>query len=193
MYYDDLPRGIRIALGGAQVREVASQEHFDAAFLIAHHAMAGVADGVMAHTFSSASIERMTLNGRPIGEIGLESLQLGALGIPVVMVSGDEAGCREAREWLGHIELAPVKKGLATHKAVSLHPKDACDLIREKARRALERLEEFSPLTMDGPFELRVDCFTGQQAVGRAQRRPESQRVGPRSIVRTADSVLDVF
>ena len=61
--------------------------------------MAGVGDGVMAHTFSSAEIENMWLNGKRIGEIAIEALQIGIFGVPVVMVSADEAGCREAREW----------------------------------------------------------------------------------------------
>ena len=63
--------------------------------------MAGVEDGVMAHTFSSLAIENMWLNGARIGEIGMEALIFGAFDVPVVMVSGDEAGCQEAREWLG--------------------------------------------------------------------------------------------
>ena len=104
--YDELPRGIRIALGRAFMKEVAA-EGFDAAFLLGHHAMADTPGGVMAHTFSPVTIKGFTLNGRPIGEIGIEALQLGALGIPVVLVTADEAGCREARDLLGDIELAP--------------------------------------------------------------------------------------
>jgi D-aminopeptidase len=50
-----------------------------------------------------------TRGASPIGEIGIESLFLGAHGVPLVMVSADEAGCREAREWLGDIEVAPTR------------------------------------------------------------------------------------
>ncbi len=39
LYYDELPRGIRIAMGGSPIKAVAA-EGFDAAFLIGHHAMA---------------------------------------------------------------------------------------------------------------------------------------------------------
>ena len=131
--YDELPRGIRIAMGRAFMKAVAA-EGFDAAFLLGHHAMADTPGGVMAHTFSPVTIKGMALNGRPIGEIGVEALQLGALGIPVVLVTADEAGCREARDLLGDIELAPVKRGLGLHAAVSMHPDDACDLIRRKAK-----------------------------------------------------------
>jgi D-amino peptidase len=170
LHYDDLPRGIRIVLGGATLRQVAP-EGFDAAFLIGAHARAGTTDGVMAHTFSSVTIRHMTLNGKAVGEIELHALQFGAFGIPVVMVAGDEAGCREAAECLGDVERAPVKRGLSTHAAVSLHPRDADELIGSAARTALQRIAEFRPYEMEGPFELRVDCFTAEQARSRAERK----------------------
>ena len=45
---------------------------------------------------------------------------------------------------------------------------------------------------MDGPFELRVDCFTEQQAVERAQRAG-AQLTGPRSYVTRGQSPLELF
>jgi len=121
----------------------------------------------------------------------LPALQLGALGIPVVMVSADEAGCRETRQWLGDIEPAPVKKRLSTHAAISLHPQDADDLIRSKAKRVLERISDFQPLRTNGPLELRVDCFTGQQAKVRAAKAC-GQPIGPTSFVVRAENPLDL-
>jgi len=189
LHYDDLPRGIRIGLGGAPIKEVIDSS-FDAAMLIGHHAMAGVEEGVMAHTFSSVSIENMWLNGRRIGEIGVESLQIGAFDVPVAMVSADEAGCKEAQEWLGDVEVAATKRGLSTHHAISLHPADACDLIRGKARAALGRLGDFEPFRLPPPFELRTDCYTGEQARSRAAKKG-GVLVGPKSFVVRTDTPLD--
>jgi len=188
--YDELPRGIRIALGGAPIARVIDSS-FDAAILLGHHAMAGTADGVMAHTFSAASIESIRLNGKPVGEIALEALQIGAHGVPVVMVSADEHGCREAGEWLGAIEVAPTKRGLGTHWAVSLHPADACDLIRARTAAALRRLSDFEPFRLPPPYELRVDCFTEEQAKVRAERAGVNL-VGAKSFITCAESPLDL-
>ena len=189
LHYDDLPRGIRIALGGAPIKRVIDAS-FDAAILLGHHAMAGVQDGVMAHTFSSAEIQHMWLNGQRIGEIAIEALQIGVFGVPVVMVSADEAGCREAREWLGDVEVAPTKRGLATHWAISLHPADACERIRTQTRVALARLDEFEPFTMAPPLELRVDCYTKEQAQRRAKQKGGTL-IGPKSFVIRTDTPLD--
>ena len=189
LHYDDLPRGICIGLGGAPIKRVINSS-FDAAILLGHHAMAGVEDGVMAHTFSSAEIEHMWLDGRCIGEIAVEALQIGVFGVPVVMVSADGAGCKEAREWLGDVEVAPTKRGLAAHWAISLHPADACELIRTKTRAALERLGDFKPFLLDPPFELRVDCYTQAQAQRRAEKKGVAM-IGPRSFVIRTDTPLD--
>lgn len=185
LYYDDLPRGIRIAIGGAPMADVAALG-FDGAILIGHHAMAGTPAGVMAHTFSSLTVASMRLNGKEIGEIGLESLLLGRFGIPVVLVAGDEAACAEAREWLGDVAVAAVKVGLSTHSAISLHPQDACELIQTLARRAVGGTRRREPLTMQGPFELVVECSSPEQAEARCVRAG-GERVGERSYVIHSD------
>jgi len=192
LHYDDLPRGIHIALGGAPIQRLCD-ETYDAAVLLGHHAMAGVDDGVMAHTFSSLAIECMRLNGRPVGEIGMEALVFGACGVPVVMVSADEAGCREAQEWLGPVEVAPTKQGLARHWAISLHPEDACELIRGRTRAALGRLGEFEPFLPPPPYEVQVDCFTEELARTRFDKLgPVAEMIGPRTYAVRADSPVDL-
>jgi len=190
LLYDDLPQGIRIALGGAPLKDVAG-EGFDAAFLIGCHAMAGAPGGVLAHTFSSVTVKEMILNDRPVGEIAIEALQLGVFDIPLVMVSGDRAACDEAIDWLGNVEVAPVKKGFSAHSAVSMHPADACDLVCAAAKRALARLGDFTPFTMPPPYELRVACFTSDQADTRA-RKAGGERVGPTDYVVRTDDPLDL-
>jgi len=102
--------------------------------------------------------------------IALQALVIGAFGIPVALVSGDESACAEAQEWLGDVEVAPTKRGLHTHQAVSLHPTDACDLIRDRTRYAVTRLQELRPFTLEPPYELRVECFNEEQARHRANK-----------------------
>ena len=152
--------------------------------------MAGTPNGVMAHTFSSAEIADMRLNNRSIGEIAMEALQFGSVGVPVIMVSGDDKACNEAVDWLGNVETAPVKRGLGTHQALSLHPKDADDLIREKTAAAIGRIADFTPLVIPPPYELEVECFTEEIAAHRATL-PLTERSGPRTVVLKTDNVID--
>src|SRR4051794_3788854 len=73
----------------------------DAALFVAMHAMAGTRDGVLAHTVSGSSWWRLRFNGVEGGETGINAALCGAWGCPVLLVTGDEASCREGRALLG--------------------------------------------------------------------------------------------
>ncbi len=131
-------------------------EGYDAAIQIGKHAMAHTPDGVLAHSYSSKTVDWMKLNDKLIGEIGIEFIECGDYGIASVMVSGDLAACREGQKMLPDIETAPVKTGYGTNHANCLQPEAARDLIYEAAQRALNRLDTFKPCVMPGPMRLVV-------------------------------------
>ncbi|MCM8762682.1 MAG: M55 family metallopeptidase, partial [Candidatus Omnitrophica bacterium] len=95
---------------------------WDGLFLLAHHSMNGTPDGNLNHTYSSKAIVKMLLNGSPIGEIGMNIYLAGWFGIPAVLVTGDEAACREARQYVPAIEAVSVKKGINRTTAISISP-----------------------------------------------------------------------
>src|SRR3989442_1378270 len=71
-----------------------SERQYDGIMFVGQHAMA-LAAGALAHSQSSATIERITLNGRPVGEIGQVAAIGGYFNVPTIMLSGDDAACRE--------------------------------------------------------------------------------------------------
>lgn len=169
--YDLIPRGVLFSVGQVSLEISARQMQFDAAILLGKHAMAGNPSGVMAHTYSSTNVKKMILNGKEVGEIGIESLQLSSLGIPVIMVAGDQAACDEASAFLGKVEVAPLKKGISAHAAISIHPEDALDLLYQKTATAISKHSLFKPLSWSDSYDLVVKCYTKKGARARAQRR----------------------
>ena len=168
---------------------------FAASIIVGQHAMSNTDGGHLCHTMAFA-VEEYVMNGRPVGEIGLWMLVAGYFGVPVVMVSGDEAACEEARDLVANIELAPVKWGhkrgsaaglpppenkvfnsVATH----LHPDAARVLVRERAYRAVRRIPEIAPFRLDPPYKLTI------------QMRPE--KPGGKGVKTTfkAGDLLDLF
>ena len=118
--------------------EAARESHFDVALFVGYHARAGHPTGTIAHTYTG----RVTLaevNGRPAPEAAVNALYLGALGVPVAMVSGDDALAAEVADWLPWAESVVVKRGVSWQAADSVHPAVARELIRDAARRAAER------------------------------------------------------
>ena len=71
------------------------EEGVDAALFVGMHAMAGTRDGVLAHTVSGSSWWRLRFNGVEVGETGINAALCGTWGCPVLLVTGDEASCRE--------------------------------------------------------------------------------------------------
>jgi len=128
----------------------------DAAIFIGYHAGTSNATGVRAHTFSSANLTRVALNGVNVTEGSWNAAIAGHFGVPVVMMSGDDAAIAEVRKALGSIEAAETKRSLGFHSALTLTPQAAAALIRERVGAALNRLQEFKPLKVQTPVVVDV-------------------------------------
>jgi D-amino peptidase len=131
-------------------------ETFDAAIFIGYHSSTTNPDGVRAHTMSSARLADIRLNGISMPEAGINAAIAGHFGVPVIMISGDDAIVEEARALLGDIEGAEVKEAISFHAAKTLMPEAAYDLIREKVKTAIERLGDFQPYQLETPVTLDV-------------------------------------
>lgn len=126
----------------------------DGMFLIGYHAMAGTRMANLEHTMSSAAWHRFCVNGTPYGEVEIDAEIAAESGVPVVMVSGDDKLCEESRAWLGDIEAAVVKQGLARQSALCLSPAQGNRVVYAHAKRAVERLasgEKFRPAEVVSP------------------------------------------
>ena len=66
-------------------------ESFDAALLIGYHASAGNDGGIAAHTVSSRTYASVVIDGNLTSEGEINALIAGHFGVPVVMISGDQA------------------------------------------------------------------------------------------------------
>src|SRR6185503_4447418 len=62
---------------------------FEVALFVGYHTRAGHPTGTIAHTYSGAPT-LTTLQGRTVGEAGINALALGAWGVPVGLVCGDD-------------------------------------------------------------------------------------------------------
>jgi len=197
IWFEDLKPPARVMhgrpLGPREVRDAVLRE-YDTAVIIGQHAMAGVADGDLAHTQSSKAIDYIKLNGKPIGEIAQFALDVGALGIPVIFLSGDEAACREARELIEGIGTAAVKRGIGRNSAVSLSAPEAHRLIREgiKAAALKHRKKAMKPLVWKRPFVLEKRYFHTDVADQYAGD-PLVERVDSQTVRMTGDDIRKII
>jgi D-amino peptidase len=159
----------------------------DVALCVGYHARAGHPTGTIAHTYSYGPVETR-LAGRLVGETGINAMVLGAWGVPVGLVAGDDALAAEVADWLPDAERVVVKEGVGRHAAASLHPERARALVRDGAERAVRRAAAggLRPLELPAPIVLETEWSNAAQA-DLAAIVPLAERVGDRTVRVTAD------
>jgi D-amino peptidase len=158
-----------------------------AMILLGYHAKALTPNGTLAHSYSSASIQGMWLNGREVGEIGVDAAIAAEYNVPVVMVSGDDKACAEARAWLPGVITCQTKTGTGPQSA-DLVPVDASRrLITERTKEALARRQEIRPIQIAYPATIRWDYLPkGSLRTHNPAFKPFDN---PRRVEKTGDSV----
>ncbi|HTZ44912.1 MAG TPA: M55 family metallopeptidase [Jatrophihabitans sp.] len=115
-------------------------ESFDAIFFLSYHGSASAGPATLSHTYNPAAIAEVRLNGRLAGESGINSLVALGLGVPVVLVTGDQTTAAELAPFWPEARAAVVKQSVSRFAAESLHPARATRLIAERAREAVAAL-----------------------------------------------------
>ena len=159
----------------------------DAALFVGMHARAGTRDGVLNHTVSGVDWQNLWFNGTLVGETGINAALCGTWGTPVLLVTGDDAVCREGRALLGEaLTTVSVKRGLGAFSARMLPPPVARELIEEGAKKALSDTSAVAPYDPGKPCEIRVE-YKGTLAPDMLRHQAGVEHVDDRTIVSRAD------
>ena len=181
---EDLHERARLVVGDKPMSMTEAIDHGDQPFagaaFVGYHAGAGHPTGVIAHTYSSATIMAVRVGGVSHNEAGLNAIRLGHHGVPVILVAGDDALAAEVGELLPWAERVIVKRGLGYSLTDSMSPAAARAAVREGMRTALGRLggmQVYRPPSLDAEVDFRFPAHAAFAAV-----LPEAERSGPRSV-----------
>lgn len=134
------------------------EEGCDACLLVGMHARANTPDGVLCHTISTTTWRNLWFNEDLVGESGINAALCGHYGVPVLLVTGDEATCRETRELLGPgLTTVAVKHGLSRFSARQIPPVRARKMIEDGARAALQNLKAVKPYVPAKPTQIHIE------------------------------------
>ena len=161
-------------------------ETFSAAIFIGYHAQAGTPGGLFAHT-GSGVVADVRVNGRSLGEGGLNTLVAGWYGVPVVLVTGDDVAVKQVGLVATGARTVAVKRAINA-RAVELRP--LADVHREIEKAAADGVAAARRLTPTREaaynVELRFrDIFIPEVA----ENLPGMQRPAPDTITYTAESM----
>lgn len=155
---DQLPEDVRIVRGFPRPLSMMQgiDETFAAAVFIGYHASEMTPEAVRGHTFSSAKLLGVSLNGTEVSE-GLFNAAIAAhYGVPVIFVSGDRKAVAQMEAAIPGITSAVVKEPLGYHSALTLTPQRGQAMIREGVRAALLKRQAIAPYRLKTPIELEV-------------------------------------
>ena len=166
---------------------------FAACLFIGYHAKAGTENAILDHTISSSVVRHIRVNGIEMPELGLNAAIAGYYGVPVVLVSGDTAVCRQAGEILGKEVATVAVKEAYGRLAAKLVPMDeARRLITARVKEALGKLPRIKPYKLASPYSFELGYHVSAQADMGAMI-PGTKRIDARTLTFTAADYIEGF
>jgi len=190
--WSQLDQRVELVQGSGGERRMPGLEECDALMLPGYHAMAGTRGALLEHSYSSKHIQNMWMNGRLAGEFGIDAGIAADFGLPVIMTSGDDKFCAEARDWLPNVVTAQVKVGITCQGARLLPTEAAHKLIEEKAEEAVGLIGTIKPLQVERPVTIRREVVE-RGGIPNGFARADVKIIDGRTYETTADTVEQAF
>lgn len=173
--WDRLIPGVQLVQGATPGKRFFGADGADGMILLGYHAMAGTRNAHLEHTYNSRSIQNMWLNGKRAGEFAIDAAIAGDAGIPVIMTSGCDKLCAEAKAFHPEVVTCQVKTSIGQQSALLMDSEAARRLIREKTLEAIEKLKQglIRPVRLS-PATIRTEYTERQEpALGLVDDRTE--------------------
>ena len=135
-------------------------ETFAGLALVGFHSKFGTPGGLLHHSYE-LDIRDLRLNGISVGEIGMEAAVAGDFGVPLLLMTGDSAGCREAEALVPGVRTVAVKESLGESGGKCLPLSVSTARIREAAQAVASGRPDAEPLTVTEPVGLEIDLNDG--------------------------------
>jgi D-amino peptidase len=163
---------------------------FDAVIFIGYHAKADAPRGLFAHT-GTGVLRDLQINGRSVGEGGMNAALAAWYGVPVVLVTGDDTAVTEVKESVPNVRGVAVKRAINV-RAVELKPlQQARQEIQQAARDGVAAAKKPAP-QRTGPFrvQMRFRNFTIPE-VATAFR--EIEAIAPDTVAFTRETMPEAY
>lgn len=162
----------------------------DFAVFVGYHARAG-AHGVLSHTYRAQIFFEVKLNGIPVGETGLNAALAGYFGVPLALVTGDDAVAEEAQTLVPGIHTAVVKEAVSRYSAVFNSHAENLKKLETAAREATNK-KYWQIYSVKAPIALEITFFDPSMADG-AELIPQVKRLSPRTVVIESQDYSEAF
>lgn len=191
---DELPPDVEVIRGGPRplsMMEGIEQGKFDGAMFIGYHAGATSVRGVAAHTWVGSRLSDVKINGVSASEGYINAAVAGELGVPILLVSGDDAAVDELTLAVKGAEGVKVKRPIGYSSAHIVAPAKAQEMIRASAARAVGRIAQLKPFRPAGAPTLDL-VFNFYRPAELLSWLPIVERTGARSVRYKGESIASL-
>jgi len=167
-------------------------EATDGFMLPGHHAKAGTRKAFVPHTWMGTWAD-FRINGQSVGELGIESCFAGHFGVPLVLVQGDAACCREAAATYPGVVTAEVKQAVDRDRCTGPTAEEGRRITAEKVAEAVSKLraDPPPPFQPELPMTIQVRFWSSARAELAAEKTG-AKRVNRHTLEQVVERRADV-
>ena len=129
--------------------------NFSGLILLGYHAREGTFGGVLAHTFSSTSIQYYKLDGNPIGEIEYDTYVASSYGFPTILVASDNVALDQIEDFLPNAKKVICKYGKDRNAADFIDEETVLSDLYNKTLEAVDLTPDLKFIDFPCVFEAR--------------------------------------
>ncbi|MEA4960537.1 M55 family metallopeptidase [Lutispora sp.] len=167
-------------------------ETFDGVIYVGYHSRAGTINGLFNHTYSGKTIANITVNGKKMGECGINSGVAGYWGVPILAIAGDDKLAAQAKEEIGDLETIIVKRAISRYCAHNLSQQAVRELYKAKFAEALKNIKLKPVIKYQGNITMDIE-FNREVMAESAMLFPEALRLDEKTIRIESDDYLKLF
>ncbi|OEJ24233.1 peptide ABC transporter substrate-binding protein [Streptomyces agglomeratus] len=160
----------------------------DGIAFVGYHTGAGT-EGVLAHTYLANSITGVWVNGERASEGLLNSHVVAEYGVPVVLVTGDDLTCEDAKGYAPGARKVAVKDYVSRYAAVCRTPARTAADIRAAAKEATALAVRHEPVR-GGSFTVELE-FDAEHLSGVATVVPGVEATAERRVAYTSATMYE--
>lgn len=191
---DQLPPGVVSYCGKPPYRADWAgglDDSFTGLILQGLHSRAGT--GALLHHTYEPDFAKIEINGKLVGEIGMEAAIAGDFGVPPLLVIADSAGAAEAAELFPGVATVSTKVSFSPDGALCLPLCDTTTAIRAAAAEIAANPPSVSPFRFSGPIEVAMEFREGPYLAS-LRKRAEAYMVSPhRFVLRNGKTVTELW
>lgn len=165
---------------------------FDGIIYVGYHSRCGTSNGVFNHTYMGSTISSISINGKKVGECGINAGVGGYFGVPILAIAGDDLLAAQALEEIGDIETIVVKKAIGRYVAHNLSYNDMKRQYEEKLKKAFQNIKNYPVLEYSGNITMDIE-FVSEVKVENVMLMPQAKRINEKTVRIESEDYLELF